>query len=83
MTIGRITSNAELGDQSLELAPSPALARQKYLDALSETQRQAERQLLPRGGRLLKTVTSDVPEELVRKILSSSLGSPRAGLHDS
>ena len=50
-----------------------ALARQKYLEALSKTQRQAERQLLPRGGRLLKTATSDAPEELVRKILSSNL----------
>ena len=43
----------------------------------------AVKRLLPRGGRLLKTVTSDVPEELVRKILSGGLVSSRAGLHDS
>lgn len=50
-----------------------ALARQKYLSALAETQARAERQLVPRGGRLVKCVTTDSPEELVRKILSSSL----------
>lgn len=49
-----------------------ALARQKYLSALSAAQSRAEQQLVPRGGRLLKCVTSDPPEELVRKILSSN-----------
>lgn len=49
------------------------LAREKYLAALAEARRRAERQLIPRGGRLLSCATSDSPEELVRKILSASV----------
>ena len=48
-----------------------ALSRQNYLAALAAAQKSAEQQLLPRGGRLLKCATNDVPEELVRRILSS------------
>lgn len=48
-----------------------ALSRQNYLAALLAAQKSAEQQLHPRGGRLLKCATNDVPEELVRRILSS------------
>lgn len=48
-----------------------ALSRQNYLAALAASQKSAEQQLLPRGGRLLKCATTDAPEELVRRILSS------------
>jgi uncharacterized protein (DUF58 family) len=48
-----------------------ALSRQNYLLALAAAQRNAEQQLVPRGGRLLKCATTDAPEELVRRILSS------------
>jgi hypothetical protein len=48
-----------------------ALSRQNYLAALATAQRTAEQQLLPRGGRLLSCATSDAPEQLVRRILSS------------
>jgi uncharacterized protein (DUF58 family) len=48
-----------------------ALSRQNYLAALAAAQRRAEQQLVPRGGRLLKCATTDAPEELVRRILSS------------
>ena len=48
-----------------------ALSRQNYLAALAAAQRNAEQQLVPRGGRLLKCATTDAPEELVRRILSS------------
>jgi uncharacterized protein (DUF58 family) len=47
-----------------------AQARQSYLAALAAAQHSAEAQLLPRGGRLLKSATTDSPELLVRKILS-------------
>lgn len=50
-----------------------ALARQSYLTALAEVRSRAEKQLVPRGGRLLSCVTSDSPEVLVRKLLSSNL----------
>jgi uncharacterized protein (DUF58 family) len=50
-----------------------ALAREKYLAALAEARRHAERELVPRGGRLLSCATSDSAEELVRKILSRNL----------
>ena len=50
-----------------------ALSRQKYLAALAAAQRSAEQQLVPRGGRLLKCVTTDSAEALVRRILSSNL----------
>lgn len=53
------------------------LSRQNYLSALAEIQRSTEQELVPRGGRLVKCVTSDAPEELVRRILSSSV-EPRA-----
>jgi uncharacterized protein (DUF58 family) len=49
------------------------LSRQSYLSALSKAQREAEAELLPRGGRLLKCATTDAPEELVRRILTSTL----------
>jgi uncharacterized protein (DUF58 family) len=49
-----------------------ALARQKYLAALAAAQAEAERELVPRGGRLHKCVTTDPPEELVRRILSGN-----------
>ena len=49
-----------------------ALARQNYLAALGAAQRAAERELLPRGGRLHKSATTDAPEELVRRILSGN-----------
>ncbi|HEY6079938.1 MAG TPA: DUF58 domain-containing protein [Polyangiaceae bacterium] len=49
------------------------LARSKYLAALEEARQRAERQLVPRGGRLLSAVTTDSAEELVRKILSSNV----------
>jgi len=49
-----------------------AHARQKYLAALAAAQADAERELLPRGGRLHKCVTTDAPEQLVRKILSQT-----------
>jgi uncharacterized protein (DUF58 family) len=48
-----------------------ALSRQNYLAALAASQRSAEQELVPRGGRLIKCATSDAPEELVRRILSS------------
>jgi uncharacterized protein (DUF58 family) len=51
-----------------------ALSRQKYLATLAAAQQAAERELLPRGGRLRTCVTSDAPEELVRKILSNQAG---------
>lgn len=47
-----------------------ALSRQAYLAALAASQRAAEAELVPRGGRLLSCATSDAPEELVRRILS-------------
>jgi uncharacterized protein (DUF58 family) len=47
------------------------LSRQKYLAALAAAQQVAERELLPRGGRLRRGVTTDAPEELVRRILSN------------
>jgi uncharacterized protein (DUF58 family) len=50
-----------------------ALSRQNYLVALAAAQRNAEQQLVPRGGRLLKCATTDAPEELVRRILSSNV----------
>jgi uncharacterized protein (DUF58 family) len=50
-----------------------ALSRQNYLDALAHAQAAAERELVPRGGRLLKCATTDAPEELVRKILSRNV----------
>lgn len=53
-----------------------ALSRQNYLAALAAAQRDAERELLPRGGRLHKCATTDAPEELVRRILS---GNPEPG----
>jgi hypothetical protein len=48
-----------------------ALSRQNYLAALARAQHDAEQELVPRGGRLLKCATTDAPEELVRRILSS------------
>jgi uncharacterized protein (DUF58 family) len=48
-----------------------ALSRQNYLLALAAAQRRAEQELVPRGGRLLTCATTDAPEELVRRILSS------------
>ncbi len=48
-----------------------ALSRQNYLTALARAQHAAEQELVPRGGRLIKCATSDAPEELVRRILSS------------
>jgi uncharacterized protein (DUF58 family) len=48
-----------------------ALSRQNYLAALAAAQRSAEQELVPRGGRLIKCATSDAPEPLVRRILSS------------
>ncbi len=59
------------GDASVET--DAGLARQGYLAALAETQARAERHLLPRGGQLIKSVTSDAPDELVRRILSRLL----------
>lgn len=50
-----------------------ALSREKYLAALAAARRQAEHELVPRGGRLLSCATSDSAEELVRKILSNNL----------
>ncbi len=50
-----------------------ALARQNYLEALGRAQARAEKQLVPRGGRLLRSCSSDSAEELVRKILSSDV----------
>jgi uncharacterized protein (DUF58 family) len=47
-------------------------SRQKYLAALAAAQQDAERELLPRGGRLHKCVTTDPAEQLVRKILSQT-----------
>jgi hypothetical protein len=68
---GAVLLRSVEGNTSVET--DAALSRQKYLEALADMQREAERQLVPRGGRLLKAVTSDAPEELVRKILSSNL----------
>lgn len=63
--------------RSLEGASSvetdAALAREKYLAALAEARRNAEHELVPRGGRLLTSATTDSAEELVRKILSATL----------
>jgi uncharacterized protein (DUF58 family) len=59
------------GSSSVET--DAALSREKYLAALAEARRHAERELVPRGGRLLSCATSDSAEELVRKILSSNL----------
>ncbi len=50
-----------------------ALSRQNYLTALARAQHTAEQELVPRGGRLIKCATSDAPEELVRRILSSNV----------
>jgi uncharacterized protein (DUF58 family) len=47
-----------------------ALSREQYLAALAEARRRAERQLVPRGGRLMTCATSDSAEVLVRRILS-------------
>jgi uncharacterized protein (DUF58 family) len=49
-----------------------ALSRQNYLAALAAAQQSAREQLVPRGGRLLTSATSDAPELLVRRILSSN-----------
>jgi len=68
---GAVLLRSVEGNTSVET--DAALSRQNYLRALAEAQDQAERQLVPRGGRLLKSVTSDAPEELVRKILSSNV----------
>lgn len=46
------------------------LSRQNYLAALAAAQRAAEQQLVPRGGRLLRSASTDAPEELVRRILN-------------
>jgi uncharacterized protein (DUF58 family) len=59
------------GSSSVET--DAALSREKYLAALAEARRHAERELVPRGGRLLSCATSDSAEELVRKILSNNL----------
>jgi len=59
------------GSSSVET--DAALSREKYLAALTEARRTAERELVPRGGRLMTSATSDSPEELVRKILSASV----------
>jgi uncharacterized protein (DUF58 family) len=48
------------------------MSRQGYLAALGRAQREAEAELLPRGGRLLKCATTDPPEELVRRILTNT-----------
>ena len=48
-----------------------ALSRQNYLAARAAAQKTAAQQLLPRGGRLITCATTDAPEELVRRILSS------------
>lgn len=50
-----------------------ALSRQSYLAALARAQAEAEHELVPRGGRLLKCVTSDSAEVLVRQILSRTV----------
>jgi uncharacterized protein (DUF58 family) len=50
-----------------------ALARAKYLQALANEQARIEHELLGRGGRLLRAATTDEPELLVRKILSSQM----------
>jgi uncharacterized protein (DUF58 family) len=68
---GAVLLRSVEGNTSVET--DAALSRQNYLRALAEAQDQVERQLVPRGGRLLKSVTSDAPEELVRKILSSNV----------
>jgi len=47
-----------------------AQVRQRYLDALAESQRRAALELTPRGGRLLSCATTDAPEVMVRRILS-------------
>jgi len=52
------------------------LSRPHYLAALAAAQRSAAQELVPRGGRLFTCVTSDNPEQLVRRILS--LGSESA-----
>ncbi len=49
-----------------------ALSREKYLAALAEARERAERQLVPRGGRLLTCATSDSAEVLVRRILNNN-----------
>jgi uncharacterized protein (DUF58 family) len=49
------------------------LSRQGYLAALKAAQAAAAAELVPRGGRLLSTATTDSPEELVRRILSRSV----------
>jgi uncharacterized protein (DUF58 family) len=46
-------------------------ARRNYLAALESAQKSALQQLMPRGGRFLKCATTDAPEQLVRRILSS------------
>ncbi len=68
---GAVVLRALEGKASVET--DAALAREKYLAALAEARSRAEHQLVPRGGRLLSCVTSDAPEELVRKILSRNL----------
>jgi hypothetical protein len=50
------------------------LSRPQYLAALAGAQRAAAQELVPRGGRLFTCVTSDNPEQLVRRILSLGPG---------
>jgi uncharacterized protein (DUF58 family) len=68
---GAVHLRAMEGDSNVET--DAALSRQNYLRALADAQRAAEAQLVPRGGRLLKTVSTDSPEVLVRQILSRNV----------
>jgi len=58
---------------STSVETDAALSRRNYLAALAGAQAHVKRHLVPRGGRLLKSVTSDAPEELVRRILNPNV----------
>jgi uncharacterized protein (DUF58 family) len=67
---GAVLLRALEGESRVET--DATLSRQSYLAALAAAQRDAQAQLLPRGGRFSTCATSDAPEELVRRILTSS-----------
>jgi uncharacterized protein (DUF58 family) len=57
---------------SSQVETDASLSRQNYLAALDKAQRDAKAELVPRGGHLLTCATTDAPEELVRRILTST-----------
>jgi uncharacterized protein (DUF58 family) len=66
---GAVRLRALEGTTSVETDATSA--RERYLNALRGAQARAEQHLVARGARLIKSVTSDPPEQLVRRILQS------------